>query len=239
MSRKNKESPQIDKTVAKAVNFEVSVSELARRSEKRAWMVAVFALVVGLAMTGVVVSMQPLKEKVPYVVVVDPYTGNATTSKLAGDYGQIPSLGSVEALNRGNIAQYVIARETWDYATWELRDWEQTFAMSTADVAREYSEYQNPNKNPSAPLKEYGRDRAVRIRILSIIPSDRTSGTASADGPGGSADVAMRVLSQNVAERLHQEERRRREAAMAMRIAEQALGCGGRRPRDARAPPPP
>lgn len=188
MAFKNKESAQVDKTVAKAVNFEVSVSELARRSEKRAWKVAGAATFIALAMTGVVMYMLPLKEKVPYVAVVDPYTGNAFTSKLTGDYRQVTSLGSIEALNRSNIAQYVMSRESYDFAMMKIRDWQLTFAMSAPQVGREYGEYHDTRKNPTAPLTEYGRDRSVRVKILSITPSGRTSGD-KVQGPGGSAVV--------------------------------------------------
>jgi len=188
MAFKNKESAQVDKTVAKAVNFEVSVAELARRSEKRAWKVAGAATFVALAMTGVVLYMLPLKEKVPYVAVVDPYTGNAVTSKLSGDYRQVTSLGSIEALNRANIAQYITSRESYDFAIMKIRDWQLTWAMSSPEVGREYGEYHDTRKNPSAPLTEYGRDRAIRVKILSITLNNRTSGS-KVEGPGGSATV--------------------------------------------------
>lgn len=188
MAFKNKESAQVDKTVAKAVNFEVSVAELARRSEKRAWKVAGAATFIALAMTGVVLYMLPLKEKVPYVAVVDPYTGNAFTSKLSGDYRQVTSLGSIEALNRANIAQYVMSRESYDFAMMKIRDWQLTYAMSTPEVGREYGEYHDTRRNPSAPLTEYGRDRAIRVKILSITLSNRTSGSKT-EGPGGSATI--------------------------------------------------
>ena len=188
MAFKNKESAQVDKTVAKAVNFEVSVAELARRSEKRAWKVAGAAAFVALAMTGVVLYMLPLKEKVPYVAVVDPYTGNAVTSKLSGDYRQVTSLGSIEALNRANIAQYVTSRESYDFAMMKVRDWQLTHAMSSPEESRAYAEHHDIRKNPSAPLTEYGRDRAIRVKILSITPSNRTSGS-KVEGPGGSATI--------------------------------------------------
>lgn len=188
MAFKNKESAQVEKTVAKAVNFEVSVAELARRSEKRAWKVAGAAAFVALAMTGVVLYMLPLKEKVPYVAVVDPYTGNAVTSKLSGDYRQVTSLGSIEALNRANIAQYVSSRESYDFAMMKIRDWQLTHAMSSPEESRAYAEHHDIRKNPSAPLTEYGRDRAVRVKILSITPSNRTSGS-KVEGPGGSATI--------------------------------------------------
>lgn len=190
MAFKKKESPQVDKTVAKAVNFEVSVSELARRSEKRAWIVAMFALIVGLCMTGVVIYMQPLQKVIPYIVVVDPYSGNSTTSALTPDvFNRIPQMGANETVARANVAQYVISRESFDKGFWELRDWSQVRLMSTPEVWKEYEDFHNPNKNQTAPSKEMGRDRSIRVRILNILPSNRSA--PDQQRPGGSADVRI------------------------------------------------
>ena len=41
-----------------------------------------------------------------------------------------------EAINRSNVAQYVLARESYDSAVMGLRDWELVFVMSTDPVAQ-------------------------------------------------------------------------------------------------------
>jgi type IV secretion system protein VirB8 len=170
MFRKKKESQQIDNAVTKSVNFEVSVAELARRSEKRAWVVAFFSLVMCLIVLIGAAFMMPLKEKVPYMVLADPYTGTASVAKLRGDYETVERIGTSEALNRANIGTYVMARESYDYEMWNLRDWNQTFAMSAQNVALEYRDYQDPKKNPNAPNALYGTERSLRIKIMSITP---------------------------------------------------------------------
>ena len=77
MFGKNKNvTPQVENAVAKAVNYEVTVADIARRSEKRAWIVAFTAIVMALILAGGYFYFLPLKEKVPYLVMADAYTGH-------------------------------------------------------------------------------------------------------------------------------------------------------------------
>jgi type IV secretion system protein VirB8 len=65
--RNKKDSPKIDAAVAKSVDFEIAVGDLARRSERRAWMVAFASVIMSLILIGGYFYVLPLKEKVPYV----------------------------------------------------------------------------------------------------------------------------------------------------------------------------
>ena len=76
----------MERAVVRAVNFEVSIADLARRSERRAWLVAGVALAMGLALLGDCFYLLPLKEKVPYLVMADAYTGTSTVARLTGDF---------------------------------------------------------------------------------------------------------------------------------------------------------
>lgn len=160
-------SPKVEQAVAKAVSYEITVADMARKSERRAWWVAGASLVMSLALAGGYYYMLPLKEKVPFLVVADAYTGTATVATLRGNIGE-NSITANEAINRSNVAQYVMARESYDYAIMG-RDWEQVFVMSDQAVGAALRAHYD-RRNPQSPLTLYGNNRAVRVKILSITP---------------------------------------------------------------------
>lgn len=165
-SRKTTSSAQIEHAVGKAVNFEVTVADLARKSERRAWWVAGTSVVMSMMLAGGYFYFLPLKEKVPYLVMADAYTGTATVARLRGDWNNNQITAS-EAINKSNVANYVLARESFDLALLQLRDWDTVFAMSEAPVATEYRR-ENEAANPASPYKVYGKTKVVRVKILSI-----------------------------------------------------------------------
>lgn len=172
--RKKEASAAVDTAVAKAVSFEVTVVDLARRSERRAWRVAWCAIVMSLVLAGGYYFMLPLKERVPYLVMADAFTGQATVARLRDDFRN-HSITSSEAINRSNVAHYVIARESYDFTLQTLRDWTTVYTMSTRDVAASYSNLHARN-NPAAPYFTYGNTRSLRVRILSIVLIDDEAG---------------------------------------------------------------
>lgn len=169
---KKKESPKIDEAVSRSVNFEVSIADLAKRSERRAWIVAMCSLFVSLCLIGGYFYILPLKEKVPYLIMADAYTGTSSLSQLTDDVLN-RQLTARDAINRSNITHFIMAREAYDYDMILLRDWDTVMTMSSQKLATEYMAL-NSSRNPAAPFKTYGRDRAIRVKILSIvmIPSE-------------------------------------------------------------------
>lgn len=164
---KKKTSTKIDEAVAKSVNFEITVADLAKRSERRAWWVAFSAIGMSLILAGGYFYMLPLKEKVPFVVMADAYTGTSTVARLTDDFNN-KRITTSEAINRSNIAHFVLARESYDSAIINLRDWTTVQTMSAPNVASAYTELYSP-RNPTSPSKIYGRNRAIRVKILSIV----------------------------------------------------------------------
>ena len=71
MFGKNKATPKVENAVSKSVSFELTIADVARRSERRAWLVAWSAVLMSLILAGGYFSMRPLKEKVPYLVMAD------------------------------------------------------------------------------------------------------------------------------------------------------------------------
>jgi type IV secretion system protein VirB8 len=177
-------TPKVDQAVAKAVSYELTVADMARRSERRAWWVATGSLVMSLALAGGYYYMLPLKEKVPFLVMADAYTGNATVARFGGPLG-METITASEAINRSNVAQYVMARESFDSAVMGLRDWELVFTMSSEPVAATQRQ-RYANNNPQNPVYVYGTTKAIRVKILSITP-------LGAEGNGSFRGASVRI----------------------------------------------
>ena len=161
----NAASP-IERAITRSVDFELTIADLARRSERRAWIVAMLALTAALALLAGYFYMLPLKEKVPYLVMADAYTGTSTVARLAGNFND-STITASEAVNRSNIAHFILAREAYDYALIRLRDWTTVYTMSSPTVAAAYTRL-HAARNPDSPFNTYGKTRAIRVSILSI-----------------------------------------------------------------------
>ena len=111
MSSKKAISQKIDDALARSINFEVTIADIARRSERRAWWVAFSAIAMALILAGGYFYMLPLKQKVPYLVMADAYTGTSTVARLS-DAATLHRITTSEAVNRSNVAHYVLARES-------------------------------------------------------------------------------------------------------------------------------
>jgi type IV secretion system protein VirB8 len=167
MMRKSKETTgRIEHAVGRAVNYEVTVADLARRSERRAWWVAGSAVAVAMMLGAGYFVMLPLKEKVPYLVMADAYSGTATVARLTGGLDDL-SVTQWDALHRSNVAHYVLARESYDLALLKLRDWTTVYTMSAPQVATEYTTL-NSSQNPESPFNVHGKAKAIRVQINSI-----------------------------------------------------------------------
>jgi type IV secretion system protein VirB8 len=167
MSRKESSTNKIDDSIARSVNFELTIADIAKRSERRAWWVAFGAIIMALILAGGYFYMLPLKEKVPYIVMADAYTGTSTVSRLTEDFTN-RRISTSEAINRSNIAHFVLARESYDVAMMNLHDWATTLTMSSPGVAAAYTSLY-ATSNPDSPYKTYGPSRAIRVKILSIV----------------------------------------------------------------------
>ncbi|MBD8873452.1 type IV secretion system protein [Rhodanobacter sp. DHB23] len=167
MLKKNASSRKVDEAVTKSVNFELTIADLARRSERRAWMVAFGAIGMSLILAGGYFYMLPLKQKVPYLVMADAYTGTSTVARLTDDV-TLHRISTSEAINRSNVAHYVLARESYDLALLNLGDWTTVQTMSSPGVSTAYTQLYS-SINPNGLYKRYGKDTAIRIKLLSIV----------------------------------------------------------------------
>ena len=83
-----------------ARDFETSLIDQMRRSERRAWRVATGAGLMSLLLAGGYGLVMPLKEQVPYLVLADPYRGTSSVARL--EAGDTP-LSASEAINQAKV----------------------------------------------------------------------------------------------------------------------------------------
>lgn len=167
MFGKRTESPAIDRAIAQGASFELTLTDQMRRSERRAWRVAWCAVVMSVLLASGYLLFLPLKERVPYLVMADPYTGTASVARLTGNFNE-QDVTMEEAINKSNVAQFVLARESYDSGLIGQRNWRTTLSMAGPAVAPAYIAL-HAEHNPQRPFRLYGTGRSVRTRILSIV----------------------------------------------------------------------
>lgn len=165
--KRNAASPGIERAIVQGVSYELTLAERMRRSERRAWTVASCAVAMSLLLAGGYFLFLPLKERVPYLVMADPYTGTATVARLVGDFHD-RDVTAEEAINKSNVARFVLSRETYDSGLVGQQNWRTTLAMADSGVAPAYIALHSES-NLERPNRIYGTARAVRVRILSIV----------------------------------------------------------------------
>ncbi|WP_066259956.1 virB8 family protein [Hydrogenophaga flava] len=148
------------------MDFESNVISMVKRSERRAWTVALGAMALTLLMGGAIAYMLPLKEKVPYLVTVDLKRSTSTISPLRDNIAATGIYAS-EALNRSHVARFVQAREGYDYDTINEYDWEYVASMSNDPVKNLFVKQFDGTNN--SPEKKWGRNTAIRVQVTSVI----------------------------------------------------------------------
>lgn len=166
MLNKKSSGRKVDEAVSRSVNFELTIADIAKRSERRAWWVAFAAMAMALILAGGYFYMLPLKQKVPYLVMADAYTGTATVARLNGDFA-MRGITTREAVNRSNVAHFVLSRESYDLALVNLRDWKTVQTMASPGVKAEYTAMFS-STNPDGWVKQYGQNQSIRVKLLSI-----------------------------------------------------------------------
>lgn len=185
-----KNTTNIEAVVKKSQSFETSLADVYKKSEKRAWIVAGCSSVVSLILLGGYFYVLPLKEKVPYLVMADAYTGTSTIARLSNNTFGDTSITASEAVNKSNVSHFIAARESYDKSMVGLRDWSTVFSMSTPEVANPYKQWLD-EANPESPMKLYADAKAIRVKILSIV---LRRDDAAGGGPNGATVRFQRIL---------------------------------------------
>jgi len=167
-SEKNSNNNSSKNNVLKrSVDFEITLNQMIRRSEKRAWLVAVCSLFASVMLAVSYIFIMPLKEKQPYLIVTDSYTGTATLSKIRNSIKD-HEVSRSEIVNKGHVARYVMARESYDWDITGRRDWDVVHAMGNESINAAYAVKFSEN-NPYNPDILFGQSKVARVRIKSIV----------------------------------------------------------------------
>lgn len=145
-----------------ADSWGTSVTEALERSRRTAWIVAGLAGMIALLLAIALVVMLPLKTVVPYTLMVDRQTGYV--EELAPL--QAESVTPDTALTRSFLAQYVIARESYDPANLQ-RDYRKVALWSEGRARQQYVASMN-SSNPASPISQLGSGSTVQTEVKSV-----------------------------------------------------------------------
>ena len=150
----------------RALDFEVSVTHLQERSERRAWHVAAASVVVAILCAVALAVMVPFYRVVPLPIEVDRLTGEAQVIDVL-DAKQM-RMRDVE--DKHWVEVYVRSRERYDWGLLQM-DYDRVLEMSDDRVARDYRAIYS---GPDALDRQLGANTQRRIRILSttLVPNE-------------------------------------------------------------------
>lgn len=180
---KERNTSKVSKAIKKSLDFETTLEDIRKKNEKRAWTVASISTLISLCLIGGLIYILPLKQKEPYLIMANVYTGQTTVAKLTGSWND-NSITKQEAVNKSNIAHFLIARESFDSQLIYDNDWATVYAMSTPNVSGSYRTLMNKG-NPNSPFNLYGTTQSIKVKILSIVLNN----TGRTDGRNPSATV--------------------------------------------------
>lgn len=161
---KKKESSVSEKDYfQEATAWDLDRQDMQIRANRRGWMVAGAASTIAVLQAIGIVAMLPLKTVEPLIIRSDSSTGIVevvSTIKEKEYFGE-------DIENRYWLNQYVTHRERWQ---WETRneDRQKIGLWSSSTIQQEYADYTDPNKNPYAPVLQYGTNTEVRIETKGI-----------------------------------------------------------------------
>ena len=165
--------------------------------ERNRWFLA--AIVAGLVAAGAVAAVAmllPLEKLVPLAVTVDSRTGLVTSVEYSKS---VSELTQKEAIQRSDVARYVIAREIYDPQDL-VTNLKLVRVMSDGNVWRQYED-EISQYNDASPMKRYGAKVRRRIEVSTVLPIPNNANTyqvryAAIEEPLGSQ--AMPVEKQYV-----------------------------------------
>lgn len=169
---------------ADAASWSQDVNGSLRASRKLAWIVAAGAAAVALLEGIALVALAPLKTVVPYTITVDRQTGYIETAQ-----GLKPGpLAQDAAVTQAFLAQYVMARETFDASDLQP-NYRKITAWSFGPARSGYIREMDVG-NPQSPANLYAATTVVRTTIKSISLLSKTSAlvrfeTERRDGDAG------------------------------------------------------
>lgn len=135
-----------------------------RASRRIAYIIAAVAVLIAALEALALLALTPLKTVVPYTIMVDRSTGFVETLRPLAP----GPIAKSEAVTQAYLAQYVMARETFD-AT-DLRRAYGLVTLWSGDEAKRLYVAQMDRSNASSPLNRFGARDTVSVAIKSISP---------------------------------------------------------------------
>ncbi|MEQ1499259.1 MAG: VirB8/TrbF family protein [Novosphingobium sp.] len=160
------------------------------RSLRIAWIVAAAALLIALIEGIALLIMLPLKQVAPIAVMVDRQTGNV--ERL--DLGKQQSITPDQSLVNSMLAQYVIAREGFNFGALKA-DYNKVALWTSGEARNRYISTMQAS-NPTSPLALYPRAAVIAVEIRSISRLGPDTGLvrfATSRSDGGGAPVSQGI----------------------------------------------
>ena len=141
--------------------------------ERNRWFVA--TLIAGMLATAAVAALAlllPLEKLVPLAVTIDSRTGLVTSVEYGRNANE---LTQKEAIQRSDVAKYVVARETYDPLDLSTNA-KLVRVMSDGTVLRQYEEG-GSQYNEASAMKRYGTRVRRRIEVTTVLPLPNAENT--------------------------------------------------------------
>lgn len=163
------------------------------RSRRIAWIIAGIATAVAALLALAIMVLTPLKTVEPYTLLVDRQTGYVQALEPLDAEKVAPD----RALTQSFLVQYVIARESYDFASVQT-DYRKVMLWSAGGARTAYANAMQAT-NPESPLARYPRSAVLQARVKSVSPLGEGSALVRFDTQlvdrGGRAQPAQSWVS--------------------------------------------
>lgn len=147
-----------------AMDFETSLSYIAKKSTRNAWILAFISVFISAVAVVAVCFLTPLKSVEPYIIKVDQTTGLVDIVTKMDE----KDITTTEAIDKHFISQYVKAREGY-YFDMLQHDYVFVQLLSMPEVSKDYMAlYQGENARDVKLNNSY----VVEPNILSVVLGD-------------------------------------------------------------------
>jgi type IV secretion system protein VirB8 len=147
-----------------ALDFAEETVREAQTSRRHAWVVTAFLILICAAQAAAIAIMLPLKDVVPYTILVDKQTGYMETVRGV-DTG---ALKDDEAVVSSFLAQYLLQRETFDPADFDAR-YRRVALWSDGQARTDYIDsYRGGPQSVMAGMRP-GSTVAARVKKIEVL----------------------------------------------------------------------
>lgn len=161
----------------KARSWETDVVHHVKNQRNTAYIGILVLAFIAVCLAIAIAVLTPLKSIEPVVIEVERSTGNINLKTNLVD--QVQNLTAKEAVIESLIAEYIIARKTYEYVDGEVTDGNVRYnfvrALSTPEVFKEYESIWRSNDPRINPNLMYKEKDIARVRIVSIVRLNETT----------------------------------------------------------------